>query len=159
MSATRTSAGLMMYRGNGATLEVFLVHPGGPFFRNKDEGFWGIPKGLPDEGEDLFDAARREFSEETGFPIPPGAEFIPLGQVKQKAGKVVHGWAFEGDCDPAMLKCNTMRIQYPPGSGKWITAPEVDKGAFFTVNDARVKINSAQAAFLDRLVEALGGKS
>ena len=152
----RTSAGLMMYRRNGDRLEVFLVHPGGPFFKNKDEGSWTIPKGEPDEGEDLFVTARREFGEETGFPIDANAKFIPLGYVKQKAGKVVHAWAFEGDCDPTALRCNLMKLQYPPRSGKWISFPEVDKGAFFTVDEARVKMNAAQAAFLDRLLEALG---
>ena len=146
----------MMYRRNGANLEVFLVHPGGPFFRNKDEGYWSIPKGEPDEGEDLFDTARREFGEETGFPLPNGATFIPLGQVKQKAGKVVHAWAFEGDCDPDKIVCNTFRMQVPPGSGQWRTFPEVDKASFFDVATAREKINSAQAEFLDRLVEILG---
>ena len=151
----RTSAGLLMFRWKGNQLEVFLVHPGGPFFKTKDEGYWTIPKGEPDEGEDLFDTARREFREETSFPLDEKAKFIPLGQVKQKAGKVVHAWAFEGDCDPSALKCNFMKVQYPPGSGKWLSFPEVDKGAFFTIDEARVKINAAQSAFLDRLLEAL----
>jgi predicted NUDIX family NTP pyrophosphohydrolase len=144
-----------MFRRANGQLEVFLVHPGGPFFKNKDDGYWTIPKGEPDEGEDLFDTARREFGEETGLPLDDKAKFIALGQVKQKAGKVVHAWAFEGDCDPAALKCNFMKVQYPPGSGKWLSFPEVDKGAFFTLDEARVKINAAQAAFLDRLLEAL----
>jgi predicted NUDIX family NTP pyrophosphohydrolase len=145
-----------MYRRTKGNIEVFLVHPGGPFFKTKDEGYWTIPKGEPDEGEDLFDTARREFAEETSFPLDEKAEFISLGQVKQKAGKVVHAWAFEGDCDPASLKCNFMKVQYPPGSGKWLSFPEVDKGAFFTIDEARVKINAAQSAFLDRLLQALG---
>ena len=141
-----------MYRRRGGNVEVLLVHPGGPFFKNKDAGIWTIPKGEPAEGEELIDTARREFVEETGFAVPQG-ELLPLGQVKQKAGKVVHAWAFEGDCDPDKIKCNTFKMQYPPGSGQWRTFPEVDKAAFFDLVTAREKINPAQAEFLDRLAE------
>ena len=151
----RLSAGLLMYRRGEGGLEVFLVHPGGPWFVNKDAGAWSIPKGEPGEGEELVDTARREFHEETGVKVPE-AKLLPLGEVKQKAGKVVHAWAFEGDCDPDKIVCNTFRMQYPPGSGQWRTFPEVDRAAFFDLDGARTKINPAQAAFLARLAEALG---
>ena len=149
-----TSAGLMMYRRRIGKLEVLLVHPGGPFFKNKDLGAWTIPKGEPSEGEDLLATARREFGEETGIQVGDVA-VIPLGEVKQKAGKVVHAWAFEGDCDPAALTCNTFQVQWPPRSGQWKSFPEVDRYAFFDLDAAREKINPAQAAFLDRLGAAL----
>jgi predicted NUDIX family NTP pyrophosphohydrolase len=151
----RTSAGLLMYRRAPTGLEVLLVHPGGPWFVNKDAGSWSIPKGEVDAGEELIDTARREFQEETGV-APGGAELIPLGEIKQTAGQIVHAWAFEGDCDPARIVCNTFRMQYPPGSGKWQSFPEVDRAAFFDLATAREKMNPAQAAFLDRLVESLG---
>lgn len=146
------SAGLLMYRRGRTGLEVLLVHPGGPWFAKKDAGAWTIPKGEPNAGEELADAARREFQEETGVAVPD-VVLLPLGQVKQKAGKVVHGWAFEGDCDPDSITCNTFRMQYPPGSGQWRTFPEVDKAGFFDLTAAREKINAAQVAFLDRLAE------
>ena len=150
----RTSAGLMMYRRQGSRLEVLLVHPGGPFFTNKDVGVWTMPKGEPAEGEEMIDTARREFREETG--IEPGdAPLTPLGQVKQKGGKVVHAWAFEGDCDTTKLTCNTFKVQWPPGSGQWRTFPEADQYAFFDLHTARRKINPAQAAFIDRLAGAV----
>ena len=148
------SAGLLMYRRAPQGLQVLLVHPGGPWFAKKDLGAWTIPKGEPDEGEALIDTARREFREETGVAVPDG-ELLPLGQVKQKAGKVIHAWAFEGDCDPERFVCNTFRMQYPPGSGQWREYPEVDKATFYDVETAREKINPAQAAFLDRLMELL----
>lgn len=148
------SAGLLMYRRGGSVIEVLLVHPGGPWFANKDPGAWTIPKGEPADGEQLIDTARREFHEETGLAVPDG-ELLTLGQVKQKAGKVVHAWAFEGDCDPTKITCNTFRMQYPPGSGQWRTFPEVDKAAFYDLAAARGKINPAQVPFLDRLAEAM----
>lgn len=150
----RTSAGLLMYRRRGGKLEVLLVHPGGPFFRNKDLGSWTVPKGEPSEGEALLATARREFREETGID-PGAAALIPLGEVKQKAGKVVRAWAFEGDCDPATLTCNTFKVQWPPRSGQWKSFPEVDQYGFFDLDAAREKINPAQAALLDRLLAAL----
>jgi len=149
------SAGLLMYRRAPAGLQVLLVHPGGPWFAKKDAGAWTIPKGEPNSGEELIDTARREFQEETGVK-PAEVELLPLGQVKQKAGKVVHAWAFEGDCDPDRITCNTFQMQFPPGSGQWRTFPEVDKAAFYDLAAAREKINPAQVAFLDRLSEALG---
>ena len=147
-----TSAGLLMFRRDGDGLRVLLVHPGGPFFANKDAGVWTLPKGMPDDGEDLLDCAKREFREETGFEPGPGP-FLPLGEVKQKGGKVVHAWAFEGDCDPASVKSNTFSCQWPPRSGKWQSYPEVDRAAFFTLDAAREKMNPAQGEFLDRLVD------
>src|SRR3954469_2764395 len=152
--AHRTSAGLLMYRRRGGNLEVLLVHPGGPFFKNKDAGIWTVPKGEPAEGEELLVTARREFQEETGID-PGNAPLFPLGEVKQKAGKTVHAWAFEGDCDPATLTCNTFKVQWPPRSGQWKSFPEVDAYGFFDLDAARAKLNPAQVAFLDRLVAAL----
>ena len=144
-----------MYRRRGRTLEVLLVHPGGPFFKNKDLGTWTVPKGEPAEGEELLATARREFREETG--IDPGdVPLIPLGEVKQKASKTVHAWAFEGDCDPATLTCNTFKVQWPPKSGQWRSFPEVDQYAFLDLDAARQKINPAQVALIDRLQAALG---
>ena len=144
-----------MYRRQSGTPEVLLVHPGGPFFKNKDLGAWTIPKGEPAEGEDLIRTARREFGEETGFTPGDDVDLLPLGEVTQKAGKVVHAWAFEGDCDPATLTCNTFKVQWPPRSGQWKSFPEVDQYGFFNLDAAREKINPAQVAFLDRLEAAL----
>ena len=144
-----------MYRRTKGGIEVLLVHPGGPWFVNKDAGAWSIPKGEPNEDEDLIDTARREFQEETGVQLK-SVDLLALGEVKQNAGKVVHAWAFEGDCDPDRITCNTFRMQYPPGSGQWKSFPEVDRAAFFGLAAAREKINPAQAAFLDRLASALG---
>ena len=145
----RVSAGLMMFRRRGDAVEVLLVHPGGPFWAKKDHGAWTIPKGELDEGEDLLATARREFEEETG--LRPQGPFLPLGSVKQKGGKVVHGWAFEGDCDPAVVRSNTYRVMWPPGSGQWRTFPEVDRAEWFPLDEARRRINPAQAALVDAL--------
>ncbi len=146
------SAGLLMFsRKNG--IKVFLVHPGGPFFRNKDDGYWGIPKGLLEDEEVHLETAEREFEEETG--IHPTGEFIPLGYITQKAGKVVFAWAFEVPNDDHIeIKSNTCNIEWPSKSGKIITIPEVDKGEFFTIEDAKVKMNPAQHDFLDRLLSS-----
>ena len=149
-----TSAALLLYRREASALQVLIGHPGGPFWAKRDAGAWSIPKGEVDGGEDLIDTARREFNEETGIEVG-SAELIPLGEVKQKAGKIVHAWAFEGDCDPTKVVCNTFKMQYPPGSGQWRTFPEIDKAAFFNLSTARGKINPAQATFLDRLVDVL----
>ena len=144
-----------MYRRRAGALEVLLVHPGGPFWTRKDLGAWTIPKGEPAEGEDEIATARREFQEETG--LEPIAPFLPLGSVTQKAGKVVHAWAFEGDCDPAAVRSNTYRVQWPPRSGQWRTFPEVDRAEWFAPDEARRRINPAQAALIDALEKALGG--
>jgi predicted NUDIX family NTP pyrophosphohydrolase len=132
---------------------VFLAHPGGPFWKGKDAGAWTIPKGVAESGEDLLPAACREFEEETGVkPEPP---FISLGSIRQKAGKLVHAWAWEGDADPTQVTSNSMRTEWPRGSGRWLTFPEVDRCAWFDPRMAREKINPAQAAFIDRLEIAL----
>jgi len=147
------SAGLLLFRRVRGRLEVFLAHPGGPFWADRDAGAWTIPKGLVAAGEDLLAAARREFQEETG--ARPSGSFLPLGQVTQKAGKVVHAWAWEGDADPARVTSNTMRAEWPRGSGNWLTFPEVDRCAWFEPAAAREKLNPAQAEFLQRLQDLL----
>jgi predicted NUDIX family NTP pyrophosphohydrolase len=147
------SAGLLLYRRVGGAIEVFLAHPGGPFWANRDLGAWTIPKGIVAEGEALLDGARREFEEETGIaPRPP---FLPLGSIRQKAGKTVHAWAWEGDADPATISSNRSRVEWPRGSGKWLDYPEVDRCAWFDPGTARTKLNPAQAELLDRLEVAL----
>ena len=153
-AAASLSAGLLLFRRRGGTLELFLAHPGGPFWRDRDAGAWTIPKGLVEEGEDLLAAAVREFAEETGIePQPP---FIPLGRIRQKGGKVVHAWAWEGDADPEAVISNTVRNEWPRGSGRWLEYPEVDRCAWFDAVAARVRINAAQADLIDRLETLLG---
>jgi predicted NUDIX family NTP pyrophosphohydrolase len=144
----KQSAGLLMYRWQNKALEFFLVHPGGPFFKNKDEGYWTIPKGEPEGNEALLEAAKREFIEETG--IEPVGPYIELGQVKQKGGKVVHAWAFEKDEVKDVIS-NNFELEWPIKSGKKVFFPEVDKGAYFGLKEAEVKINLAQKDFLLRL--------
>ncbi|MDY7096063.1 MAG: NUDIX domain-containing protein [Acidobacteriota bacterium] len=149
----KISAGLLMFRRRDAP-ELFLVHPGGPFWAKKDRGAWSIPKGEVAEGEDLLAAARREFEEETSF-VPLGP-FLPLPPVRQKAGKEVHAWAFEGDHDPARLVSNLSIIHWPPGSGKTMEIPEIDRGGYFSPQEAREKLNPAQAEWVDALIDVLG---
>ena len=148
-----SSAGLLLYRRSSGTLQVFLAHPGGPFWHNRDNAAWTIPKGLAEPGEDLLDAACREFEEETG--VLPQGPFLPLGYIRQKAGKYVHAWAWEGDADASRVISNMMRTEWPRGSGRIITFPEVDRCAWFDPRTAREKINLAQAEFIDRLELAL----
>ena len=143
----------MMYRRKLHDVEVFLVHPGGPFFANKDLEAWTIPKGEYLEGEHPLEAAKREFQEETGFPV--SETFLYLGSIKQAGGKIVSAWAFEGDCDPATLISNHCEIEWPPRSGRLITIPEVDRGAWFSIDEARERIKPTQIPLLDRLLEAL----
>jgi predicted NUDIX family NTP pyrophosphohydrolase len=158
MERSKTSAGLLMFRRKGRELEVLLVHPGGPYFQNKDDGAWTIPKGEVDEGEDLPGRARIEFKEELG--VSPSGDWIELGSIKQKGGKTVHAWAFEGDLkDEFKLESNTFEMEWPPRSGQRKQFPEVDRATFFPVETARRKINVAQNALLDRLVEALAQRS
>jgi predicted NUDIX family NTP pyrophosphohydrolase len=145
----KESAGLLMFRIQQNMLQVFLAHPGGPFWKNKDAGSWTIPKGEIDGNEDLLATAKREFEEEIG--MKPQEPFYPLGSVTQKSGKVVHAWAFEGDCDPAKIQCNTCEIEWPPRSGKMITIPEIDRAEFFTIRDASQKLNPAQVSLLSSL--------
>jgi predicted NUDIX family NTP pyrophosphohydrolase len=143
----KRSAGLLMFRRRGKELEVFLVHPGGPFWAAKDAGAWMIPKGEYGDDEEPLAAAQREFREETGFE--PGKEFIDLGMVRQTGGKLVTVWAFEGDCDPSKLVSNSCMMEWPPHSKRMIEVPEVDRGAWFTLTGARSKILKSQSPFLD----------
>ena len=149
-----TSAGLLMFRRRVDEIEVLLVHPGGPFFAGKDEGAWTIPKGEVAPGEDLLGRARKEFEEELG--IQPSGDLFSLGSIKQKGGKTVHAWGFEGDLPRSFeLKSNTFEIEWPPHSGKLTKFPEIDRAAFFSEDAARQKINPAQSELLDRLVKIL----
>ena len=150
----KTSAGLLLYRRAAGGIEVFLVHPGGPFWAKKDAGAWSIPKGEYVPGEDPLDAARREFAEEIG--IAPDGEFVEHGMVKQAGGKIVTGWAFEGDCDADAIRSNTFALEWPPRSGRQQEFPEVDRAGWFGLEAAREKLNPAQGAFLDRLRDLLG---
>ena len=150
----RRSAGLVMYRTRERQLEVFLVHPGGPFWVNKDKGAWAIPKGQVDDGEEPLNAARREFQEETGF-VATG-KFLELGTIRQLSGKLVDAWAFEGDCNPEELRSITCQVEWPPRSQKMIEVPEIDRGDWFTIGDARDSIIESQRPFLATLCAALG---
>jgi len=149
----KTGAGILLYRGKGDSLEVLLVHPGGPFWAKKDEGAWSIPKGELDEGEESRACALRELGEEIGssLGLVPG-QLAELGEVRLKSGKRVQGWAAEGDFDPTTLHSNTFEMEWPPRSGKRCEFPEVDRAEWFAPEQARRKINPAQAEFIDRLV-------
>ncbi len=153
MARSNRSAGLLLYRRPEGRLEVFLIHPGGPLFAKKDAGFWSIPKGEYELDEPPLEAARREFEEETGFRAE--GEFLPLAPIRQKSGKLVTAWAVEGDADPAVLNSNTFRLEWPPGSGVLREYPEVDRGAWFSLPEARQKINAAQIPLLDELERSL----
>jgi predicted NUDIX family NTP pyrophosphohydrolase len=150
-SMPKISAGLLMYRRSDSGPQVLLVHPGGPFWKNKDDGAWSIPKGEAAEGEDLLAAAKREFEEELGFA--PSGTFVALSPVKQKGGKIVHAWRVEGDCDPSQIRSNTFEMEWPPKSGKRASFPEVDRAAWFDLGEARRKILASQLALLDQLDE------
>ena len=155
----KRSAGLLLYRHKNSGLEVFLVHPGGPYWEKKDLGAWTVPKGEYGEDEEPLDAARREFHEETGFGetgFMAEAEFHELGTIRQVSGKIVSAWAVEGDCDPVLLVSNYCEVQWPPKSKKWIEIPEVDRGAWFSIAEARKRIIETQQDFLDRLVGLVG---
>jgi predicted NUDIX family NTP pyrophosphohydrolase len=149
----KQSAGLLMYRSRYSQLEVFLVHPGGPFWAKKDLGAWSIAKGEYAAGEHALDAAKREFHEETGFEVQ--GDFVSLGQVQQAGGKVVTAWAFEGDCDPSQLISNRCEIEWPPRSGRKIEFAEVDRGDWFPIPEAKERILKSQAPFLERLCQLL----
>jgi predicted NUDIX family NTP pyrophosphohydrolase len=146
---------VLLYRQSKHGTEVFLVHPGGPFWAKKDLGAWSIPKGEYAEDEAALGAARREFQEETGFAIEGG--FLELGTVRQAGGKLVSAWALEGDCDPAMLTSNLFKMEWPPRSGKMMEFAEVDRGAWFNLPEARERILASQRPFLDRLAQNVGG--
>jgi predicted NUDIX family NTP pyrophosphohydrolase len=153
----RTSAGLLMYRLTQDGTQVLLVHPGGPFWKNKDEGAWSIPKGEAEPGEDLLAVAQREFEEELGFE--PTGDFTELAPVKQKGGKIVHAWAFKGDCDPSEINSNTFTMEWPPKSGRQVEFPEIDRAEFFDPETARRKIVSGQVGLLEELVQRLRNDS
>jgi len=149
----RTSAGIVLYRRINKKIEIFLVHPGGPFWKAKDKGAWSIPKGEFTEDEDPLTVAKREFNEETGQTVD--GNFEQLTPVKQKGGKIVHAWAVEGDADSDNIVSNTFQQEWPYKSGKWITIPEVDKAAWFSAEEAKEKINPAQTAFIEELLERI----
>ena len=149
LALPRASAGLLMFRRCGGAPEVLLVHPGGPFWTRRDLGAWSIPKGEFAAGEDPLAAARREFEEETG--IVPEGEFIPLAPCRQSGGKVVHAWAFEGDCDPAAIVSNTFLMEWPPRSGRRQAFPEVDRAAWFPLEEAKRKLVSGQGGLVEEL--------
>ena len=149
----KKSAGLLMYRRRHGVLEVFLVHPGGPFWQKKDVGSWSIPKGEYTTEEDPLEVAKREFQEETGFKA--SGEFVPLTSQKQPSGKIITAWAFEGDCDASTIKSNTFSMEWPPRSGKREEFPEVDRAGWFSIPDAKQKIIKGQSGFVDELVRVL----
>jgi len=151
------SAGLLMYRRRGLAVELFLVHPGGPFFARRDLGAWSIPKGMPLPDEPLLDAARREFEEETGLRAE--GPFEALTPVRQRGGKIVTAWAFEGDADPAAIVSNHFTLEWPRGSGRTRTFPEVDRAAFFAPDEARRRLLSAQVPLVDELVARLANRT
>lgn len=154
---TKTSAGLLMYRLRDGGLQVLLAHPGGPHWGRRDAGVWSIPKGELEPGESPLAAAQREFEEETA--VKPQGPYLELPTVRQKAGKIVYSWAFEGDCDPAKICSNTFELEFPPRSGRMVEFPEIDRAEFFSPEEARVKINPAQAALIDVLEEKLRSDS
>jgi predicted NUDIX family NTP pyrophosphohydrolase len=149
----KKSAGLLMYRHRHGVLEVFLVHPGGPFWKKKDAGSWSIPKGEYTDEEDPLEVAKREFQEETGFKAT--GEFVPLCARKQPSGKVITAWALEGDCDASMIKSNTFSMEWPPRSGKRQEFPEVDRAGWFSIPAAKERLIKGQLDFLDELVQIL----
>ncbi len=149
----RKSAGLLVYRINETAVEVFLVHPGGPFWKGKDAGAWSIPKGEFSEGEEPLQAAQREFTEETGQIV--SGNFIELNTIQQKGGKVVYAWAVQSAIDADNITSNTFKMEYPYKSGNWITVPEIDKAAWFGIEEAKERLNPAQAALLDDLLRKL----
>jgi predicted NUDIX family NTP pyrophosphohydrolase len=151
----RKSAGILVYRVQNKLTEVFLVHPGGPFWQGKEAGAWSIPKGEFADDEEPLPAAQREFKEETGQEVK--GDFVALKTVQQKGGKMVYAWAVEGEVDAGKIVSNTFKMEYPYKSGKWITVPEVDKAAWFTIEEAKEKINPAQVQLIDDLMTKLKG--
>jgi predicted NUDIX family NTP pyrophosphohydrolase len=152
---TKRSAGILLYRGSRHTLELLLVHPGGPFWANKDKGAWSIPKGEYEESENPLAVAKREFEEELGSPSPQGT-FTPLGELKQPSRKLITAFAAEGDFNPATLTSNRFELEWPPKSGRMQSFPEVDLAQWFSPAAAREKIQAGQAPFIERLLDLLG---
>ncbi|MFP4226269.1 MAG: NUDIX domain-containing protein [Desulfobacterales bacterium] len=148
------SAGILMYRFQEQALEVFLVHPGGPFWARRDHAAWSIPKGEFSDSEDPLEAAKREFQEETGMPA--GGDLFYLGEFKQPSRKLIHVWAVEGDCDPGAIESNTFEMEWPPKSGKYERFPEVDRAGWFSLEAASEKLHKGQVVLIGRLAEALG---
>ena len=148
------SYGILLFRRTAGRWQVMLVHPGGPFWAGKDAGAWSIPKGLPEGDEPELETARREFREETGFEVD--GEFLELGALRQPGGKTVHAWALEGDLDASRIRSNSFTLEWPRNSGVQREYPEIDAGRWFSLAEARGKINRGQAGFLDRLLERLG---
>lgn len=151
---SKVSAGILLYRRRDDTIEVFLVHPGGPLWAAKDIGAWSIPKGLVEPGEDHFPAAQREFHEETGCTV--SGHPIPLTPIKTKSGKTIYAWAVTGDCDPAKIRSNTFTMEWPPHSGRYGEFPEIDRAGWFPIEDAKRKIHPGQVALIDELEKKLG---
>lgn len=151
----RKSAGILMFRKKSSGVEFFLVHPGGPFWKNKDTGAWSVPKGEFEDGEEALPAAKREFEEETGVKVE--GDFIQLKPVKQKSGKMIFAWGVEGEIDPSIIKSNTFPIEWPPKSGRFQEIPEVDKGGWFTINIAKEKIIPGQVPILEELFGIVEG--
>lgn len=154
MHISNQSAGILLYRNINSQLEFFLVHPGGPFFKNKDDGYWSIPKGEFLADEDSLAAAKREFEEETGRSVN-AEKFIGLSPVKQKSGKIVHAWAAEGEIDADTIVSNLFEMEWPPKSGKMTSFPEIDRAGWFNINQAKLKINAAQSALIDELLSLI----
>jgi predicted NUDIX family NTP pyrophosphohydrolase len=152
----KESAGLVLYRRVSRSTEVFLVHPGGPFWAKKDEGSWSIPKGEIEAGEDALEAAKREFQEETG--LVPAGTFQVLEPIRQKGGKIVHAWAAQCDLDAAAVKSNTFSMEWPPRSGKMREFPEIDHAGWFAIAEARRKILKSQLGLLEQLEELLASR-
>jgi predicted NUDIX family NTP pyrophosphohydrolase len=158
--SSAVSGGILLYRQRDGRLELLLAHPGGPYWSGRDAGVWTLPKGVANDGEALEAVAAREFAEETGFELSavaldPTRAPVSIGDVTLKSGKVVHGWAVEGDLDPALANSNEAEIEWPPRSGKRMVIPEIDRVAWFETEEARRRVHPAQAAFIDRLQDAL----
>jgi predicted NUDIX family NTP pyrophosphohydrolase len=149
----RESAGILLWRRRDGGIEVFLVHPGGPFWAEKDRGAWSLPKGELEPGEDPVAAARREFEEETGLALD--CSLVPLGSVRQRGGKIVHAFAGRGEIDPARVRSNSFAIEWPRRSGKWKSFPEIDRAEWFPLEEARSRILEGQVPLLDRLLETV----
>jgi predicted NUDIX family NTP pyrophosphohydrolase len=148
------SAGILLYRIRDGNLEVLLVHPGGPFWAKKDRAAWSIPKGEYEEGEDPFEAAKRELVEETGVRVD--SPLIDLGELRQPGGKIVHAWAAGRDCDPSRIRSNTFKMVWPPNSGRLQEFPEIDRAAWYSTAVAKSKLHKGQAPFIDKLITVLG---